>query len=230
MLAMDPANTKLHSSRSVHYVVGLEHRLSDETRASIEYYYKDLSDVITESDTSRILTNSGSGYAEGVELAVQKKFTDGFVGSLSYSYSTSMRRDLPADPLYAYEFDRPHIINLIGGYELGNGWILGAKFSYASGSPYTPPVGVVAKLGKFYLINGETNSARYPEVHRLDLRIDKRFTIGSWTLTAYLDLWNVYANKNVVAYNFSVDDNRNIVRTEQLDFGLVPLIGLTAQF
>jgi outer membrane receptor protein involved in Fe transport len=230
MLALDPANTKLQSSRAVHYVVGLEHRLSDETRASVEYYYKDLSNVITESDTSRVLTNTGNGYAQGIELALQKKFTDGLVGSFSYSYSTSMRRDLPANPLYAFEFDRPHIINVIGGYELGNGWILGAKFSYASGSPYTPAVGVISKLGKFYVVNGDINSARYPDVHRLDLRIDKRFTFSSWTLTAYLDLWNVYAKTNVMSYNFSVDENQSIVRTEQLDFGLIPLIGLTAQF
>ena len=208
----------------------LEHRLSDETRASFEYYYKDLSDVITDSDSSRVLKNTGIGYAEGIEFAPQKKFTDGLVGSFSYSYSTSMRRDLPTDQFYAFEFDRPHIINVIGGYELGNGWILGAKFSFASGSPYTPAVGAVSKLGGYYVVNGKINSARYPDVHRLDLRIDKRFTFGSWTLTAYLDLWNVYARKNVISYNFSVDDNQNIVRTEQLDFGLVPLVGLTAQF
>jgi hypothetical protein len=229
-LALDPTNVQLNSSRAVHYVVGLEHRLSDETRGSLEYYYKDLSDVITGSDSSRVLRNTGSGYAEGIELALQKKFTDGLVGSFSYSYSTSMRRDLPPDPLYAFEFDRPHIINVIGGYELGNGWILGAKFSFASGSPYTPTIGVVSKLGRYYVVNGEINSARYPDVHRLDLRIDKRFTFGSWTLTAYLDLWNVYARKNVISYNFSVDDNQNIICTEQLDFGLVPLVGLTAQF
>jgi outer membrane receptor protein involved in Fe transport len=230
MLAQDPANRQLRSSRSVHYIVGLEHRLTDETRATLEYYYKELSDVITGSDSSRVLTNTGSGYAEGIELAVQKKFTEGIVGSFSYSYSTSMRRDVPTAPLYAFEFDRPHIINVIGGYELGNGWILGAKFNFATGSPYTPPVGVISKHGKFYVVNGEINSTRYPDIHRLDLRIDKRFTFSSWTLTAYLDLWNVYAKKNIISYSFSVDDNQNIVRTEQLDFGLVPLIGLTAQF
>jgi len=230
MLAQDPANRQLQSSRAVHYVIGLEHRLSDETRISLEYYYKDLSDVITDSDSSRVLTNTGNGYAEGIELAVQKKFTEGIVGSFSYSYSTSMRRDFSANPLYAFEFDRPHIINLIGGYEFGDGWILGVKFNFASGSPYTPPVGVVSKHGKFYVLNGKINSTHYPDVHRLDLRIDKRFNFGSWTLTTYIDLWNIYARKNIISYSFSVDDNQNIVRTEQLDFGLLPLIGLTAQF
>jgi outer membrane receptor protein involved in Fe transport len=230
MLAQDPANQQLRSSRSVHYVVGLEHRLTDETRATVEYYYKELSDVITGSDTNRVLTNTGSGYAQGIEFAVQKKFTEGVVGSISYSYSTSRRRDGAAQSLYEFEFDRPHIINVIGGYELGNGWIVGAKFNFASGSPYTPPVGVISKHGKYFVVNDEINSARYPDVHRLDLRIDKRFTFGAWTLTAYLDLWNVYAKKNIISYNFSVDDNQTIICTEQLDFGLVPLIGLTAQF
>ena len=230
MLAQDPANRQLRSSRSVHYVVGIEHRLTDESRATLEYYYKELSDVITGSDSNRVLTNTGTGYAEGIELAVQKKFSEGIVGSFSYSYSTSMRRDVPTAPLCTFEFDRPHIINVIGGYELGDGWVLGAKFNFASGSPYTPPVGVISKLGKYYVLNGEINSARYPDVHRLDLRIDKRFTFGSWTLTAYIDLWNVYAKKNIISYSYAVDDNQNIIRTEQLDFGLLPLIGLKAQF
>jgi outer membrane receptor protein involved in Fe transport len=230
MLAQDPANKQLHSSRSVHYVFGIEHRLTDETRATFEYYYKDLSNVITRSDSNRVLTNTGSGYAEGIEFAVQKKFTEGLVGSFSYSYSTSMRRDLATQSLYAFEFDRPHIINIIGGYELGNGWILGIKYNFASGSPYTPPIGIVSKLGKYYILNGEINSARYPDVHRLDLRIDKRFNLGAWTLTAYIDLWNVYAKKNIISYSFSADDNRNIIQTEKLDFGLLPLFGLSAQF
>jgi hypothetical protein len=229
-LAMDLANTRLQSSRAVHYVAGIEHRLSDETKASLEYYYKDLSHVITGSDSNRVLTNTGSGYAQGVELALQKKFTDGIVGSFSYSYSVSMRRDFASEPLYAFEFDRPHIVNVIGGYEIGNGWIIGVKFSYAAGSPYTAPAGVVSRFGDYYVIDGVKNSARYPDVHRLDIRIDKRFTFGSWTLTAYLDLWNVYNKTNIISYKFSVDDNRNIVREDQLDFGFLPIIGLTAQF
>jgi hypothetical protein len=229
-LAQDPANTTLRSSRAVHYIVGIEHRLTDETRASVEYYYKDLSNVITESDSNRVLTNTGSGYAEGVELALQKKFSDGLVGSVSYSYSVSMRRDLPADPLYAFEFDRPHIVNVIAGYELGDGWILGAKFSFASGSPYTPAAGVASRRGKYYVVDGNINSLRYPDVHRLDLRVDKRFVFNTWTLTAYLDLWNIYNRRNIISYKFSADENQNIVRADLLDFGFLPIIGFTAQF
>ena len=78
-------------------------------------------------------------------------------------------------------------------------------------------------------MDGEVNSARYPDVHRLDLRLDKRFVFNTWTLTAYLDLWNIYNRNNVISYKFSVDDHQKIIRSEQLDFGFLPIIGVTAQ-
>ena len=229
-IALDPVNQRLRSSLATHYVVGLEHRVNEATRAAIEVYYKDLAEVIVGNDTSDVLTNAGSGLAEGVEISLQKKFTDGFVGSASYSYSVSRRRDRDDLPLIFFEYDRPHIINVIAGMELGEGWQLGAKFQYASGNPYTPVVGVVQKGGVNYLVEGEPFSERYPDYHKLDIRVDKKFMFGTWTLTAYLDLWNVYNRANVLSYSFNVDRQGIVSSIPRYDFGMLPILGLTAQF
>ncbi|MGB2867292.1 MAG: TonB-dependent receptor [Bacteroidota bacterium] len=229
-IALDLQNEFLQSSRATHYVAGVEHLVSEDTRATVEVYYKDLSQVIVGSDTSDVLTNAGSGFAQGIEFSLQKKFTDGFVGSASYSYSVSKRRDQGSLPLYFFEFDRPHIVNLIAGMELGAGWQLGAKFQYASGNPYTPVVGVVKKSGVNYLVDGEPFSARYPDYHKLDIRLDRKFTFGSWTLTAYLDLWNVYNRDNILSYSYNVSQQGTVTTTPRFDFGVLPIFGLTAQF
>lgn len=229
-IALDPVNQLLKSSRAEHYIVGIEHRLGDDSKATVEVYHKELTNVIVGSDTSNVLTNRGSGYAEGIEFSIQKKLTDGIVGSASYSYSVSQRRDAGSLPLYDFEYDRPHIFNFLMGMEMGNGWQIGAKFQYASGSPYTPIAGIAKKGGVYYVVDGAVNSARYPEYHKLDFRVDKKIYFDTWNLTAYLDLWNVYNRTNVLAYSYKVDTNGLLSTSTRLDFGILPILGVTAQF
>ncbi len=229
-IALHPLNESLRSSLATHYILGLEHLFSEDTRATLEVYRKDLASVVIENDSTNILDNKGSGYAEGIELSFQKKFTRGFVGSASYSYSVSKRRDTDEFPLYDFEFDRPHIVNLIAGIELSDHWQLGIKFQFASGNPYTPVIGAAKKGGVFYVVDGERNSARYPDYHKLDIRLDRTFEFASWTLTAYLDLWNVYNRENVLAYSYKVDAAGALTTNTRLDFGILPIIGLSAKF
>lgn len=229
-ISPDPRNLSLQSSKAIHYVAGLDHRLADDTRATIEVYHKDIHDVIVDPDSSNLLLNTGSGYARGIEFSLQKKFTDGFVGSASYSYSISRRQDNATTPEYDFEYDRPHIVNLIAGMELGEGWQIGAKIQYASGNPYTPAIGVVNKGGVFYLVDGAVNSSRYPDYHKLDIRVDKQFILNGWALTAYLDLWNVYNQENVMSYSYKADASGAIITTIKPDFGIMPIAGVSAKF
>ncbi len=229
-VAPDPRNLFLKSSYAIHYIAGLEQRLSNDTKASIEIYHKELSNLIVDPDVSDLLVNTGSGYAQGVEFALQKKFTDGFVGSASYSYSISKRRDYESLDLYDFEYERPHILNLIFGLEIGSGWQIGAKFQYASGNPYTPVIGVVKKNNSFYVVEGAKNSARYPDYHKLDIRIDKQFVFDSWSFSIYLDLWNVYDRDNVSSYSFKAGTNGELTSTPRYDFGIMPILGFTAKF
>lgn len=220
----------LNSSYDDHYIAGVEYRLGLDTKAGIEIYHKELSSLIVDPDSSNLLINTGSGYAQGIEFSLQKKFTDGFVGSASYSYSISKRRDYESTALYDFEFDRPHILNLIFGLEMGSGWQIGAKFQYASGNPYTPVIGVTEIDNIFYVIDGENNTARYPDYHKLDLRIDKQFVFDSWLFSVYLDLWNVYNRDNVVSYSFKTTKDGTITTEPRYDFGIMPIIGFTAKF
>ena len=229
-ISPDPRNLNLKYSTAIHFVAGIEHRLADDTRLTIEPYHKELKNLIVDPDSSNLLLNTGIGYARGIEFSLQKKFSDGFVGSASYSYSVSKRQDNVALPEYFFEYDRPHIINLLAGIEIADGWQIGAKFQFASGNPYTPVVGIEKKGDVFYLIDGEVNSARYPDYHKIDFRVDKQFILAGWALTAYLDLWNVYNRDNVTTYSYKADTNGNILMTPIYDFGIMPIVGLTANF
>lgn len=229
-IALEPQNVFLMSSLATHYIVGIDHLFAEDTKFTVEAYYKDLTEVFVANDTTDVLTNAGSGFARGIEFSLQKKFTDGIVGSASYSYSVSKRKDASNLPEYYFEYDRPHIVNLIGGIELSETWQLGFKFQYASGNPYTPVVGTAIKNGTYYAVDGAYNSSRLPDYHKLDIRIDKKFVFEKWTLTAYLDLWNVYNRENVLSYSSKVDATGVITTTPRLDFGILPILGLSAQF
>lgn len=229
-IAPDERNLSLKSSYATHYIAGIEQRLGYDTKASIEIYHKELSNLIVDPDSSDLLINTGNGYAQGIEFSLQKKFTDGFVGSASYSYSISKRRDYESTSLYNFEYDRPHIINLIFGLEIGAGWQIGAKFQYASGNPYTPVIGTIEKNNSFFVVDGEINSARYPDYHKLDLRIDKQFIFDSWSFSVYLDLWNVFNRDNIISYSFRAEPNGTITTNPRYDFGITPILGFTAKF
>jgi outer membrane receptor for ferrienterochelin and colicin len=229
-IALDPANTELHSGRAIHYIAGIEHMLSRDTKISVEVYHKDLENVFVVNDTSRAITNAGSGYARGIEFCIQKKMSKNLVGSIAYTYSVSKRQDADSLPEYYFEFDRPHIFRLVGSYRLSNKWQIGAKFQYASGSPYTPVVDAEQKDGEWSVVDGIQNSARYPAFHKLDIRIDRSFYFRNWTLLIYLDIWNVYARENIFAHYYEVDDNGVITKTSSGGFPMFPIFGFSVKF
>ena len=189
-----------------------------------------MTNVFVQSDTIRIINNQGSGYARGVELYVQKKMSENFVGSLAYTYAVSKRKDDATMPEYAFDYDQRHYVTLISGYKFFNDWRIGIKFQYATGMPYTPVTGSRQIGDDWYLIEGRKNSARVPDFHQLDLRIDKNFRFMRWTLTAYLDLWNVYNRDNIIYYSYEIDDQGKISRSASYDFPTLPIVGFSARF
>ena len=229
-IAIDTANHTLKSSKATHYIVGVEQRISDDTRLTVEAYYKDMNSVLTANDLNNVITNTGIGYCQGFEIYLQKKFTQGFVGSLSYTYSVSKRQDNINIPEYLFEYDRPHIVNLIIGYEIFKSWNLGVKFQYATGNPYTPYIGVVKKQGMNFIVEGDRNSARYPDYHKIDVRLDKTFNLGSWSINAYLDLWNIYNRANVISYTFQANADGTVKTNVREDFGILPVLGVNILF
>jgi len=230
-VALNPLNTSLRSSSSVHYVAGLEHLFSRDTQVTVEAYHKELSDVFVHDYATRVTTNEGSGYARGVEVCIQRKMSRGLVGSLAYTYSVSRRKDGERLSEYYSEYDRPHNLTLVGSFMPSDEWRIGAKFLYATGSPYTPVVGSEQVDGEWYAVRGEKHSARYPDYHMLDIRVDRTFRFANWNLMAYLDLWNVYGRKNVSLYDYSIDEDGTVTRTVPDESpGILPILGLEAKF
>ena len=54
-------------------------------------------------------------------------------------------------------------------------------------------------------LNARGTEGRLPAFHQLDLRVDKRWILRRASVTAYLDVQNVYNRTNVEAYIYNYD-------------------------
>jgi hypothetical protein len=229
-VALDPVNQELKSSKAIHMIAGIEYLPFPDSKISLEFYQKDLETLLVENDYSRVITNEGSGFSRGVEFYLQKKMSTNFVGSLAYTYAHARRKEGYSAPEYDFEYDQRHNLTLISGYTFSNQWRLGLKYQYASGMPYTPVIGTVNHDEHWYLVEGERYSARYPDIHKLDLRIDRFFHFNNWTMSVYLDLWNAFDNENVLLYTYSCNDQGELTQKANYDFPMMPILGISAQF
>jgi hypothetical protein len=227
--ALDPANEDLRSGRAVHAVAGVDVRMRDDTQCSVEIYHKTYQNAFVDSDTSRAITNAGSGFARGVELFVQKKMSDRLTGSLAYTYSVSRRRDAGFLPDHDSDYDQRHNLTWLAGFQPDDRWQVGVKFQMATGFPYTPSAGTIRKNDRWVIREGEHNSARYPDFYKLDIRIDRTFRLTGWTLSAYVDLWNVTNRKNVVSYRYR-STGSGVEKEAIKDFPFMPIVGASIQF
>jgi outer membrane receptor for ferrienterochelin and colicin len=201
----DVGNPKLEHLRSNHTVVGVTQKLQDGWSIRTEAYTKVFNGYAV-SDPALNYRNGASGTARGVELLVKK---DGIgqlsklSGFLSLSMSKARRKNDLTGENFPFDFDQPIIASLVGQYKFSDRWQAGAKWSFHTGSPYTPVSGTgFYPDGRVRPIFGDINSQRVPNYHRLDLRVDYKY---SKSLTMYGELINAYSRKNVAGYSYSAD-------------------------
>jgi hypothetical protein len=214
----------LTSERAYHYDIGIEREFTRYIEGSFEGFYKQLDYLVRQG-----FGNTGTGSVIGGELLLRYKPDERFFGWLAYTLSRSVRRDAPGMPLYLSQFDETHVLTVIGSYRLGGGWEFGARYRLTSGYMYTPNTyGYYDENFGAYqaLISQPPFNSRLPLFHSLDLRVDKAWKYRWGTVSAYLDVLNVYNNANVAAisydYNFTHTSFTN-------DLPILPSLGLRVE-
>ncbi len=146
------------------------------------------------------------GRAYGLELLVRRPLSKRLTGWLSYTLSRSTREahyltssGSQATATIVGDYDRTHVLNVMGAYDLGRRWRLGARFVFYTGSPYSDdyPPGQGSPLPPL-------NDQRYPPFYRVDVRLEKRWTLGKERSIAMVaEVQNVTLSKEARAYNCS---------------------------
>lgn len=191
--------------------------------------------------------NIGNGNAYGFEVSLEKKYVNRdtkFYGYINYSLSFANRNSYGIE--LPFRFDQRHSLNVVLNYRV-NSWLeVGARWAYASGFPFTYPVGITPRVYNDSLIvnpinrsvifnldfGGDANkySSNKPDYHRLDLRFTAytKFWNADWSF--YLDVMNVYNRSNILGYNFDLTDDLVITRKAVAMIPILPTIGFSARF
>ncbi len=240
----DPKNVNLKFIRSYHYVAGIEHLFNHDLRLSVEAYYKKYTNYpVSVPIPTFALVNGGTengpnfvgeavskgfGFVKGMDISLQKKLTGaGFYGMVNYSLAESRITALEGGEKPG-SFDYRHNLTVIAGYQLPNDWLVGIKFRYTTGRPYTPfnvQASIIAGRGVYE--TGKFNEARFKDYNRLDIRLDKKWNFKKWTIVAYVEMQNVFNTTNVYEYFW------NEYRNEQgtiYQWAFLPVGGFSVQF
>ncbi len=243
-LIADARNTDLKPMRVDQYVLGIEHRVSSDAILKLEGFYKKYLDYpasiarpyVVLSNTGagfegsdnnfeafgfEPLTSAGTGVAQGIEFSAQKKLSEiPFYGILSLTWSQIENTALDGVARTG-KYNQEWLLSLSGGYQFDESWEASFKFRFSSGAPYTSFEANGSQLVSKY------NTARLPDAHALDIRVDKKWFFEKFTLITYIDVQNVYNRKNVFAYRW---DRREQRQDGGGNIGILPSIGVSLEF
>jgi len=219
----------LKAKSATHSVLGFEYHPREDILLRCEGYYKIFYNLITR----RLIEyeeyeyrNGGYGYAEGVELLFQKRKGD-ISGWMSYALSLSKRKE-DRDSLFSYSsFDQRHTFNLSLDYSGIRDWSFSLTFRLASGRPCDS---AVIRRDRYYDLEYIPKGTRLPFYHRLDLRIEKRYTYKMLRPYIYIEIINLYNRKNAVDVNYWIDYKGKLHKEYITGVPIIPLLGCGASF
>jgi TonB family protein len=231
-------NPNLGLEKAMHYSAGFEYQPRPYLNLGVTGFYKSLDDLVSRSDalTTRggetvplNYSNGAAGRVMGIEVSAKHDFTNNLFAWLAYTLSKSERKDPGHRDYRLFDHDQTHILTFTGSYRLPKNWEIGTRFRYVTGELYTPVKGAVfdSDADSYESISGPVNSARVDAFHQLDIRIDKRWVFQSWMLNAYLDIQNVYSQRNVSSIEYSYDYSKKV---PQNGLPILPVLGLRGEF
>jgi hypothetical protein len=194
-------------------VTGLEYNPGVYSKITVEGFYKWYSNYPFLLRDSVSLANLGAdfgvignepatpaskGRSYGVEFLAQQKLSKSIYGIVSYTIVRSEFTDRNGI-FKPSAWDNRHILNLTAGKKLKKDWEVGIRFRMQGGAPYTPFDLALSSQKHIWDVRQQAvvdwsrlNEERFPLVHALDFRIDKKWFWKKWSMNIYLDVQNAY--------------------------------------
>jgi outer membrane receptor protein involved in Fe transport len=213
-------NPDLLPQKTVQYEIGVEHLFTDDLKAKVSAYFKDIRELI---DTERInyeqgwnytkIVNADFGSVRGMELAIDQRMTRNFSGNLGYTFSVSkgLASNYYQGYNYAYrgwnvpnrenllDWDQTHKLDITLDYRTSFGihnFGGNTTISYGSGMPYSKPPSGTGQPA--------INSERMPWTLEWNVKGDYSVTYWGLTYTFFAEVINVLNRENV--FNFGEDE------------------------
>ncbi|MDR2498624.1 MAG: TonB-dependent receptor [Tannerellaceae bacterium] len=237
-------NTGIPVSSAMHYVAGGSYE-TKEFIFDLEAYYKKLNNLseYTLRFAPSFMDNSayqeffytGKGYSRGIDFLLQKKYGK-LTGWIAYTLSET-RYSFPVygNGYFPANQDVTHEFKTVITYKPVRNLTLSASWIYATGKPFTEPIGAYAlntpNSGSMsFIVVDKKNNARYPDYHRLDLlaKYDLSF-IKEVKSSISVSLFNLYDYSNVWYREYAYDKSVGITETNINLLGFTPNVTLSIQ-
>ncbi|GHS94535.1 TonB-dependent receptor [Bacteroidia bacterium] len=231
-------------SSSTHFIAGGSYETNGYL-FDVEGYYKKLNNLseytlrfapsFIDNTSYQQFFYNGEGYSSGIDFLLQKKYGK-LTGWLGYTLGESRYHF----PVYGTGYfpanqDVTHEFKIVGTYKPARDLTFTASWIYATGKPYTEPIGAytlnVPNGGNMSFIVADTkNNARYPDYHRLDLllKYDLSF-IKEVKSSLSLSLFNLYDHVNVWYREYGYDTAAGVTQTNINLLGFTPNVTLSIQ-
>lgn len=218
-------NKGLDFTKSHHFVLGWDKKIGNAWRSKIEVYYQALFDVPIEAEpssfsslnygadfgfptTSRLI-NEGTGQNYGIELTIEKFFSNQYYGLVTASVFDSKYKGSD-DIERQTAFSNNYVLNVLGGKEFNlgknNRLTTDFKFTLAGGRRFTPVDLEASKLiDSEVLIDDEAFSGRYPHYMRIDFKIGIALNSNNkkFSQQFFLDFQNLTNRENVFVNRYN---------------------------
>lgn len=246
-------NYNVDFTRSHHSVAGFEHIFSRVLRLRSEVYYQYLYNVPIEQRTgssfsglnqgsnfSRLfpdtLVNAGTGYNYGLELTIEKSFSNNYYIMLSGAVFDSKAKG--NDGVYRNtDYNSHFAANLLTGYEYKIGknstLLTGLKITYAGGRRYSPPDVAASNIeGDLIVIDSLRNTLQFKNYFRADIKLGVRINRKKVTHEIAIDLVNIMNTKNILSntYNYDLASQGQYPFVTQYQLGFLPLFYYRVDF
>lgn len=201
---------------SNHFVGGLEYQPSNDSKFTIEGFYKKYNHYPFSVNDSISIASKGSDYgstgdeevvstgenrAYGAEVYFRHTNLWGVNTVLSYTWVRSEAKNFEGEYIPT-SWDNKHIFNITATRTFKKNWDIGFKYRFTGGAPYTPYDEEKSSYvlawdanGRGYYDYSKFNSKRLKPESQLDIRVDKSYFYDKWTLVVYLDVKNVLGAK-----------------------------------
>ncbi len=228
----DGVSTFYPAQRAKHVVANLKHSFRSGIDLDVSLYRKAFRSLrprfenvfnaltlVPELQFDRVMIDAPEAESRGAEImASYGAGDDDLIWWLGYSWSEV--EDTMASGKTKRSWDQTHTGKLGVSWRWG-AWNFSAAGEVHTGWPRT-------------LIATELNSSRYSVFHTLDARVSRNFDVKRGSLTAFLEVTNLYNRKNPCCTEYSIQavggGGTELVGTEKYWLPIVPSLGVVWRF
>lgn len=218
-------NRNMEMTKSLHAIAGYNRNLKKNMRIMVETYYQYLFNVPVEVDSSSFsllnqgvgfsrfypdsLKNTGTGENYGIELTIEKFFSNKFFFMLTtslyesfYTGSDGVTRDT--------DFNGNYIVNLLAAKEYTtktkNNFTIGGKITYAGNKRYGPVDRAASEFEQDVVYDDKLrNTLQFNPYFRADLKLNYKINRIKVSHEIAIDLVNILDTQNVLKLSYAPD-------------------------